>query len=293
MRILVTGQNGQLGNSIRELVIAENYMGSDEFIFIGRDEMNLNLENDINRYFESNEYFDVIINCAAYTDVDGAESETKIADQINHLSVRRLATIAKEKKIRLIHISTDYVFDGESDEPYKETDMTNPINEYGRTKLAGEQAILNIMPFDGIVIRASWLYSEYGNNFLKTMLRLGQNENALNIVNDQIGSPTYANDLANAILEILTKKSFKEAGRKTQVYHYSNGGETSWYGFAKEIFKLNKIDCKVNGILSGEYPTPAKRPKNTVMNKDKIITAFGLHIDLWESSLKKSCLNKN
>jgi len=200
-----------------------------------------------------------------------------------------LAQIAKMQKAKLIHISTDYVFDGESDKPYTETDVTNPINIYGKTKLAGEQALKEIMPTDAIIIRTSWVYSEYGNNFVKTMLRLGKQRDELSVVGDQIGSPTYATDLANAILKIIQNKAFKEVEQETQVYHYSNAGEISWYEFAKEIFELADIQCSVSPITTEQYPTPAKRPKNTLMNKDKISHRFDIDILDWRKSLE-SCI---
>jgi len=288
MRILVTGKDGQLGRSIHKLVNAnaktDNDQSSDDFIFVGREELDLSNKDNITRYFENN-VFDTIINCAAYTAVDKAEEEVVLANQINHLAVSQLAQIAKNQQAKLIHISTDYVFDGESDKPYTETDATNPINIYGKTKLAGEQALKEIMPTDAIIIRTSWMYSEYGNNFVKTMLRLGQERDELSVVSDQIGSPTYATDLANAILDIVQNVAFKEAEHETQVYHYSNEGEISWYEFAKEIFELADIQCNVTPITTERYLTPAKRPKNTLMNKDKIAETFSVNIPDWKESL--------
>ena len=178
MRILVTGKNGQLGKSINKIVNASddknNYQQGNEFIFVGREELDLSSKSDINHYFDSNNKFDIIINCAAYTAVDKAEEEQELANQVNHLAVKQLAGIAKEQKAKLIYISTDYVFDGESDKPYLESDTPNPINVYGKTKLAGEKALQGTMPTDAIIIRTSWVYSEYGNNFVSTMLRLGK-----------------------------------------------------------------------------------------------------------------------
>jgi len=283
MRILVTGKNGQLGRSIHKVV--GNNEQTNKFVFVGREELDLSNRDNINSYFDNNDRFDIIINCAAYTAVDKAEEEQELANQVNHLAVKRLAQIAKNQQAKLIHISTDYVFDGESDKPYTEADETNPINVYGRTKLAGEQALQAVMPTDAIIIRASWVYSEYGNNFVKTMLRLGKEREELNVVSDQIGSPTYATDLANAILDIMKNKAFKEVGQETQVYHYSNDGEISWYEFAKEIFKMAKADCKANPITTEQYSTPAKRPKNTLMNKDKITETFSVNIADWKESL--------
>jgi dTDP-4-dehydrorhamnose reductase len=283
MRILVTGKNGQLGKSIHKVI--NNNEQADDFVFVGREELDLSNENNIARYFENN-VFDIIINCAAYTEVDKAEEELELANQVNHIAVSQLAKIAKNQQAKLIHISTDYVFDGESEKPYIETDETNPINVYGRTKLAGEQALKEIMPTDAIIIRTSWVYSEYGNNFVKTMLRLGKERDELSVVSDQIGSPTYATDLANAILDIMQNKTFKEVGQETQVYHYSNEGEISWYEFAKEVFELARVDCKVNSINTDQYPTPAQRPAYVVMDKTSINLNYGLSIYHWKPSLE-------
>ena len=289
MRILVTGKNGQLGQSINKLINIEtkieNNPSSNDFIFVGREELDLSNNSSIINYFDNHDKFDIVINSAAYTAVDQAEEEQELANQVNHLAVKQLAGIAKEQKARLIHISTDYVFNGESDKPYIETSETNPINVYGKSKLAGEKALQAVMPMNAVIIRTSWVYSEYGNNFVKTMLRLGKERDELNVVSDQIGSPTYATDLAGAILEIIKNKEFREEDQMTQIYHYSNSGEISWYEFAKEIFKIAKVDCKVNPITTQQYPTPAQRPKNTVMQNDKIAQIFGLKITNWKSSL--------
>ena len=286
MRILIAGKNGQLGKSIHKLVA--NTEQTNDFVFVGREELDLSGADNIISYFNQNN-FDIIVNCAAHTAVDKAEEEAVLANQINHLAVAQLAQIAKTQQAKLIHVSTDYVFDGESDKPYAETDETNPINVYGKTKLAGEKALQEIMPTNAIIIRTSWVYSEYGNNFVKTMLRLGKERDELNVVSDQIGSPTYATDLANAILDTMQNKAFKEVGQETQVYHYSNMGEISWYEFAKEIFELSGIQCSVSPITTEQYPTPAKRPKNTLMNKDKISHRFDIDILDWSKSLE-SCI---
>ena len=289
MRILVTGKNGQLGRSIHKLVNTDtkidNNQSSNEFIFVSREELDLSNESSISHYFDSNDRFDVIINCAAYTAVDKAEEEQELANQVNHLAVKQLAEIANKQQTKLIHISTDYVFDGESDKPYIETDKTNPINVYGKTKLAGEKALQAVMPTNAIIIRTSWVYSEYGNNFVSTMLRLGKERDEINVVSDQIGSPTYATDLANTILKIISNKNYQNKEQSTEVYHYSNEGEISWYDFTKEIFKLAKTNCKVNPITTQQYPTPAKRPKNTLMNKNKIIEKFGVKNANWKEPL--------
>jgi dTDP-4-dehydrorhamnose reductase len=224
LRVLVTGKSGQLGRSINKIVRENKY--DDEFVFVGRGELDLSREESIASYFNKNN-FDVIVNCAAYTAVDKAEEEVELANQVNHLAVKQLAEIAKAQQAKLIHISTDYVFDGKSDKPYNEEDMTNPINVYGKTKLSGEQALQEVMKTNAIIIRTSWIYSEFGNNFVDTMLRLGKERDELNVVSDQVGSPTYATDLASAILEIIQNKAFKEEVQVTHVYHYSNEGRIS------------------------------------------------------------------
>jgi dTDP-4-dehydrorhamnose reductase len=289
MRILVTGKDGQLGRSIHKVISAnaeiDNDYGSNEFIFVGRRELDLSNDSNINHYFNSNNKFDIIINCAAYTTVDKAEEESELANKINHLAVKKIAEIANKQESKLIHISTDYVFDGESNKLYTETDITNPINVYGKTKLAGEKALQDIMSTDAIIIRTSWVYSEYGNNFVKTMLRLGKERNGLSVVSDQIGSPTYATDLAEVILGIINNKDYQDKNQSTQVCHYSNKGEISWYEFAKEIFKLTEVDCKVSPITTEQYPTPARRPMNTIMDKNKITKAFSVDTPDWKKSL--------
>ena len=282
MKILVTGANGQLGRSIHKIVI--NNELRNVFVFVGRGELDFSQNDNIEKYFKENS-FDVVVNCTAYTAVDKAESEIELTNQINHLAVRKLAEIAYKKNIKLIHISTDYVFDGTGSKPYKETDKTNPINVYGKTKLAGEKALQEAMPTNAIIIRTSWLYSEYGNNFVDTMLKLGKERDKLNVVNDQIGSPTYATDLANAILKIIENKNYQTKSPATEIYHYSNKGKVSWYEFAKEIFELADIHCAVKPITTKQYPTPAKRPKNTLMNKAKIAKTFSVGISDWKESL--------
>jgi len=288
MRILVTGKNSQLGRSIQKIVITDtkidNNQNSNEFIFVSRKDLDLSSESNISHYFINNK-FDIIINCAAYTAVDKADEEAELATQVNHLAVKQLANIATKHQAKLIHISTDYVFDGNCDKPYLETDIPNPINVYSLTKLSGEKALQKAMPMNALIIRTSWLYSEYSNNFVKTILKLGKERNELNIVSDQIGSPTYAADLADAILEIIKHKEFRKENQMTQIYHYSNEGGISWYEFAKEIFKIARIDCKVNPIKTQLYPSPAKRPRNTLMNKDKIVKVFNIKISSWKSSL--------
>ena len=284
MKILVTGKNGQLGKSIYKIVNADNSYSSDEFIFVGREELDLSCEHNISNYFEKNK-FDTVINCAAYTAVDKAEEEEELANQINHLAIKKLAIIANKQQTKLIHISTDYIFDGESNQHYLETDTPNPVNVYGKTKLAGEKVLQALMLTNAIIIRTSALYSEYNKNFVKTMLRLGKEQAELCVVSDQISSPTYASDLACTILEIIDNKDYQTKDRLTEIYHYSNKGEVSWYEFSKEIFKLKGINRPVKAIKTEQYQTPAQRPKNTVMNKDKITIEFNVKIHNWKSSL--------
>jgi dTDP-4-dehydrorhamnose reductase len=287
--ILVIGKNGQLGQSLQKLVIQNSAINTQRsFTFVGREELDLSNPESIEAYFENDEY-DVIINCAAYTAVDKAECEPELADQVNHLAVKQLAKIAKQKDVILIHISTDYVFNGQNYQPYIETDETKPQSVYGATKLKGEQAIKTINP-KGCIIRTSWLYSEFGNNFVKTILRLGKEKEQFGIIFDQIGTPTYAGDLAKTILQLLTTRH-SLLTKKNEIFHFSNEGVCSWYDFAKSIFELNDIDCNVNPIETKDYLTPARRPHYSLMNKAKIKQAYNLEIPYWKDSLKV-CLDK-
>jgi len=283
MFILVTGANGQLGKSIKSLV-RQNKL-SHTFFFVTRNQLDLSNPVNIHNYFETHS-FDLIINCAAYTAVDKAEHYQEEADMINHIAVKQIAKIAKNNNIKLIHISTDFVFDGLEYKPYFESDATSPLNIYGQTKLDGEYAILSIMKSNAIIIRTSWLYSEYGNNFVATILRLSQKSSNLNIVSDQIGTPTFARDLGIAILNIIKSEKFNVPKKASEIYHYSNEGKCSWYDFAKEVVNNSGAKCAINPIKTEDYPTPAKRPKNTVMSKEKISKEFDLKIIFWKDSLK-------
>ena len=284
--ILVTGSNGQLGSSIKALV--SEYPNA-QFTSVNREDLDLSSSETIQAFFSSNQY-DVIINCAAYTAVDKAESEPELANQINHLAVKQLAEIAKQQDITLIHISTDYVFDGQSYKPYIESDTVNPQSVYGETKLKGEQAFLEVNPI-GCIIRTSWVYSEYGNNFVKTMQRLGKERDALGVIFDQIGSPTYAGDLANAILMIIEFDRVKQLQKENKVFHFSNEGVCSWYDFAKSIFEISQIQCDVSPIETKDYPTPATRPHYSLLNKAKIKQTFALSIPYWKDSLQ-TCIKR-
>jgi dTDP-4-dehydrorhamnose reductase len=283
MLVLVTGAAGQLGLSLNNLVHQKKI--NHQFIFATREHLDLSDFNYVRNFIEKNQ-FDVIINCAAYTSVDKAESEKEKADLVNHLSVKNLADIASNNRIKLIHISTDYVFDGSKHKLYVETDNTTPLNFYGQTKLDGETAILSKMKFNAIIIRTSWVYSKYGNNFVNTILNLTQKKEKLSIISDQIGSPTNAKDLAGAILSILNKKKFYEGDILSEVFHYSNDGECSWYDFAKEIVNISGSRCVISPIDSKDYPQEALRPKCVLMNKTKIQNYFDLKILFWTDSLK-------
>jgi dTDP-4-dehydrorhamnose reductase len=274
--ILVTGENGQLGSEIK--LLSSNY--AHGFFFTSRDTLDITNKEAISVFVQKNN-INTIINCAAYTAVDKAEEEQELANDINHKAVQYLAEIANEKEIKLIHISTDYVFDGTNFKPYLETDPTNPNGIYGKTKLSAEKAIEKINPKNTIVIRTSWVYSSFGANFVKTMLRLGKEKESLGVIFDQVGTPTYARDLAETILDILPKIENK----KVELYHYSNEGVLSWYDFAKEIMRMAKLDCNINPIETKAYPTPAKRPHYSLLNKSKIKNQFNITIPFWKDSL--------
>lgn len=280
MKILVTGSNGQLGNEIKEL--SSSYSGLD-FIFHDVDTLDITDLSALKKLFEV-EKPSFVLNCAAYTTVDKAESEFDKALLINGNAVSNLAEAAKISNAKIIHISTDYVFDGTSNIPYKESDPVNPVSAYGKSKLAGEKS-LDGNP-NALIIRTAWLYSSYGNNFLKTMIRLGKERSQLNVVFDQVGSPTYAADLAKAILDIVIAEKFVPG-----VYHYSNEGVCSWFDFAHEIMKLQSFSCKVLPVESHEFPTPTKRPAFSVLNKNKIKNTFGVVVPYWKDSLIE-CLRK-
>jgi dTDP-4-dehydrorhamnose reductase len=281
--ILVTGSKGQLGSEMNE--IAHQYPNY-HFIFTDVEELNITNHTEVAAFIELHR-IDIIINCAAYTAVDKAEVEVDIAKEINQLAVKNFAEIAKDKGIKLIHISTDYVFDGCAKIPYIESALPNPQSVYGNTKLAGEQALLNTNPKNSIIIRTSWVYSSFGNNFVKTMLRLSKEKAALNVVADQFGSPTYAADLAKAILTLLPAIKNEEV----TIYHYANTGVCSWYDFAKAIFEIKGIELQLNKIDTAQYPTPAKRPKYSVLATQKIINKYQLSIPHWKTSLAV-CLQK-
>jgi dTDP-4-dehydrorhamnose reductase len=280
-KILVTGANGQLG---QELKLASINFPQFEFIFLTKEQLTINDAGSVINSFQSL-LPDYCINCAAYTAVDKAESEKEKAFLINAEAVGVLAATCKEFQTKLFHISTDYVFDGNSSIPLKEDDTTSPVNIYGASKLKGEELALQNNA-DTIIIRTSWVYSEFGNNFVKTMMRLMREKEFVNVINDQIGSPTYAGDLANIILQMINSSKFIPG-----IYNYSNEGQISWYDFAIAIKRLTGSFCKVNPISTQQYPTPAKRPHYSLLDKQKIKETYRIGITDWKTSLAV-CINQ-
>lgn len=280
-RIIVTGANGQLGKEIR--VLSSKYPAFD-FTFLSRLDLPINDFEKVQDFFQDLKP-SFCINCAAYTAVDKAETEKEMAFLINGESVGVLAAACSKFHCKLIHISTDYVFDGNSSWPLKEDHATNPISVYGASKLKGEELALKENK-QTVIIRTSWVYSEFGNNFVKTMIRLMNEKESINVVSDQIGSPTYAADLANAIMHIISSEKFTPG-----IYHYSNEGRTSWYDFAIAIKEMTGSHCKVNAIPTSQYPTPAKRPSYSLLDKTKISSVYPVLIKQWRESLTE-CLRR-
>ncbi|MBE6318101.1 MAG: dTDP-4-dehydrorhamnose reductase [Bacteroidales bacterium] len=282
MKILVTGANGQLGREMRNVLETEN---PNNAIYTDINELDLTNANAINDFFKKNEISHVV-NCAAYTAVDKAEEEKLECDAININAVKNIANAAYSVDAKIIHISTDYVFDGTAHRPYKESDKVNPISQYGTSKRKGETALLALAP-ESIIIRTSWLYSPYGKNFVKTMLRLGLEQSETKVVCDQIGTPTYALDLAKAIYKILTSHQWVEG-----IFHFSNEGACSWYDFAKSIHRIaNVSECKIIPISTEDYQTMAKRPFYSILDKTRIKATYGIDIPYWEDSLF-NCINR-
>lgn len=279
--ILVTGANGQLGRELQALAGA--YTGC-HFIFVSKEALNIADAGNVASFFQQHQ-IDYCINCAAYTAVDKAETEETNAVLINGTAVGILAQACQKQQAQLIHISTDYVFDGTATTAYREGDQTNPVSAYGRSKLLGEQLALQYCP-SSIILRTAWVYSSFGNNFVKTMMRLMKERESINVVNDQFGCPTYAADLAAAIMKIISSGKSKE---HPGIYHYSNQGKINWYQFALAIKEHTGSSCTVNPIPTAEYPTPAKRPAFSLLDTSKIRSAFQLEIPGWEDSLQR-CL---
>lgn len=279
----VTGANGQLGMELRDL--ADVYTDYD-FVFTDVEDLDIT-DHDAVFNFVVEHKISTLINCAAYTAVDRAQTEMEKANAINHLAVANLARIVKQNGLAFIHISTDYVFDGNASEPYQEMDTPNPQSVYGRTKLDGENAIFKVNPARTLIIRTSWVYSSYGSNFVKTMLQLGREKKEINVVDDQIGSPTYARDLATTLMGLLPK--LQHTG--TEMYHYANVGHCSWYTFAQTIFELSKVKVKVNPVDSSYYPTAAQRPQYSVLATEKIEKSYNIKIADWREALSR-CLTQ-
>ena len=277
--ILVTGANGQLGQEFQQL---EKNFPSLNFLFVSKNELSIADENAVNTFFK-NKQIDICINCAAYTAVDKAETDKETAIAVNAIAVGYLAKACKNHNAKFIHISTDYVFDGKGIKPFTENDQTNPVNFYGQTKLSGELNAIKENE-ETIIIRTAWVYSSFGNNFVKTMIRLMNERESIGVINDQYGCPTFAADLAQAIMQIIVGNNFI-AG----IYHYSNKGKISWYDFAKEISQQINSHCVVNEITTSQFPTPAARPSYSVLDTSKIAETFNITITEWKESLQK-CL---
>ena len=283
MNILVTGANGQLGNEMR--VVSKG--SSDRYIFTDVEELDITNRDAVANFVKEND-IKVVVNCAGYTNVEKAEDEEKLAELINAQAVEYLALACRENHATLIHISTDYVFGGnEGNTPRKENEPVNPTGAYGRTKLHGEQAIWKV-ECNYLIIRTAWLYSEFGNNFVKTMRKLTSERDKLNVVFDQIGTPTYAFDLANVIFKIIEERRYDKL---TGIYHFSNEGVISWYDFAKEICELSGNSCDIQPCHSDEFPSKVKRPSYSVLDKTKIKNSLNITIPHWKESLKK-CISK-
>lgn len=281
INIIVTGAGGQLGQALRKAAPAHAGL---QFHFFGSAEADITNKESIDAVFKAIKP-QYCINAAAYTAVDKAESEPDKAFDINVTGAKNLAEVCNDYDTTLIHISTDFVFNGEGKAPYTEEDEPNPTSVYGKTKLEGEKAVAQVCN-QYYIIRTAWVYSEFANNFMKTMLRLAADRTSLSVVNDQHGTPTNANDLAEALLHII-----EHDNKAYGIYHYSNEGETTWYGFAAGIFELNNVLINLQPIPSADYPTPAKRPAYSVLDKSKIKKTFGLFVPDWVSSLKKCSEN--
>jgi dTDP-4-dehydrorhamnose reductase len=283
--IMVTGANGQLGKELRQL---ESQWPQFDFLFLSREDLPIHHFELVRNFFKG-AHPNYLINCAAYTAVDKAEQEKDLAYQVNGEAVGVLAAVCKEYHCRFVHVSTDYVFDGTGTSPYTEEDPTGPQGVYGASKLEGEKQAMALNP-ESIIIRTSWVYSSFGKNFVKTMLQLLAQKPSIRVVGDQVGSPTYAADLAKVILEIVSVNKWKSG-----IYNYSNEGVISWYTFAKAIAELSGISTPIDSIPTSEYPTPAKRPAWSVLDKTKIKATYGVTVRDWKEALKDclAILNKD
>lgn len=279
MKVIVTGKGGQLASEFELL------KGSDtSWVFLSEKDLNITDNKAVQDFF-TNKKFDYIINCAAYTAVDKAEDDIQLAYDVNEKGLENLIEACKKMNARIIHFSTDYVFSGESSTPYLENDSANPKSVYGQSKLAGENVLKRNESVESLIIRTSWVYSNFGQNFVKTMLSLGKQKSELGIVADQIGSPTFAHDLAMATLKIFQNKNYQ--WKNGDIFHYSNEGRCSWFEFANYIFDLAHLKVKVNSLSTDQFPTRAVRPKFSLMNKTKFKETFNVEIDHWKDSLEK------
>lgn len=277
MKILITGRNGQLGSELYDLKDAYPH---HEMVFVDREEMDLSNPDEILEVLNT-EKPGIIVSAGAYTAVDKAESDQELCDAVNHIAVKTIGAWAADNNAQVIHISTDYVFDGTSEAPLKETDAPDPINVYGLTKLHGEQA-LRASGANHVIIRTAWVYSSYGANFVKTMMRLMSQREEIGVVADQIGTPTYARDLASAIMQVIEAPEFIQG-----VYHYSNEGQISWHEFATAVKEIKGFSTKVNAIGSDAFPTPAKRPNFSLLDKTKIKEVYNVKVPHWKTSLQE------
>ena len=282
LNILITGSNGQVG---LELQLLHKKYKNFNWFFTDSSILDITSKSELELFLKK-VAIDVIVNCAAFTNVELAEDNVELSNLVNNIAVRNLSLLSKKHRIKLIHLSTDAVFDGKSDIPYLEDDVCNPLSVYAKTKHKGERQLICINPMNSIILRTSWIYSKYGNNFLKTMLKALSLQENINVIYDQIGTPTYAKDLAEVIVKMIPNIDNKNV----EIYHYSNNGSASWYDFAKEINLTLKEECKINPIKTEAYLSKVCRPHFSVLNKDKIINKFNINIPYWKDSLN-NCLN--
>ncbi|MEY3369006.1 MAG: hypothetical protein RI973_2161 [Bacteroidota bacterium] len=287
--LLITGANGQVG---RELQFLSADFPELNFLFADRERLDITVEAAVNEFFTDNN-IGYCVNCAAYTAVDKAESDAENAWRINALGAGLLASACAARQIQLIHLSSDYVYHNEKNTPLQETDVTNPKGTYAKTKLQGEELVRRHHPGSSMILRTSWVYSSFGNNFVKTMLRLGKERKELGVVFDQIGTPTYARDLARTMLRLIQRVETGKLDKSALngIYNYSNEGVASWYDFAEAIFELRGMEVKLRAIESKDFPTPAERPGFSVLNKRKMKERFSIEIPHWRASLR-SCLDE-
>ena len=283
LNVLITGSNGQVG---LELQLLHKKHNNFKWFFTDRSILDITIKSELELFLKKVQ-IDIIVNCAAFTNVELAEDNFELSDLVNNLAVKNIALLSKKYKIKLIHLSTDAVFNGQSKIPYKEGDICNPLSVYAKTKRRGEEQLISINPTDSIILRTSWVYSQHGRNFLKTMLQTLVMKDEVDVIYDQIGTPTYAKDLAEVIMKIIPNIN----NENVEIYHYSNAGSASWYDFAEEINLFLQENCKINPIKTEEYFSKVSRPEYCELNKDKIINKFNINIPYWRDSLR-NCLNQ-